>query len=109
MNMSATKIRFFALLLGIALTVIVGIAAVSVYAFECRLSLLSAGPGEAAAELSAECGEADRGGVESEEDAGCPPFTNGSDVLQKKRKSCPCGNAKCSVCESYSQAQIAGF
>lgn len=62
MNMSATKIRFFALLLGIALTVIVGIAAVSVYAFECRLSLLSAGPGEAAAELPAECGEADRAG-----------------------------------------------
>lgn len=85
MNMSATKIRFFALLLGIALTVIVGIAAVSVYAFECRLSLLSAGPGEAAAELSAECGEADRGGIESEEAAGCPPFTNGSDAAPESR------------------------
>ena len=82
MNMSATKIRFFALLLGIALTVIVGIAAVSVYAFECRLSLLSAGPGEAAAELPAECGEADRGGIENKENTECPPFTK-----QRDRKS----------------------
>ena len=80
MRMSAMKIRFFALLLGIALTVIVGIAAVRVYACEGRQSLPDVGTGAPVAELPGGRGGQEREESESGKGMECPSVQDGTDA-----------------------------